>query len=415
MEAPILKYLRDALNNLYDSEHLRTNPLAQAIGKTGRGEPSLSLKKALESLIDRLKPKAGDTNRSQKRRMYELLYSRYIDQFSQKEVADQLGVSLSTYQREQRQALEFLAAVLMEVHPEISTITEGLENHHTALTEKNQADASILPSGDFSWMVSATAMKVSNLEDVLENVLPFIQPLAERYNVRLDIKNGDLPHEIAIHPKALQYILINLLTFIIHHLAGGQIRIRSWKEIFSMVIEVSFSAPNTLSINLSDSDRASIAVVEKLVDLNHGSIRFSLDQPPLKAIITLPNLESLSILVIDDNIDNIRLLERYLTNTRFSLTSLVKPEEVYNTIERTTPHIIILDLMMPGIDGLEILTQLHTHPTTSNLPTIVSSVLPQEELVLTLGATAFLPKPVTQEQLLACLDQLVSSLETKTG
>jgi CheY-like chemotaxis protein len=303
----------------------------------------------------------------------------------------------------------------MEVHPEISTITEGLENHHTALTEKNQADASILPSGDFSWMVSATAMKVSNLEDVLENVLPFIQPLAERYNVRLDIKNGDLPHEIAIHPKALQYILINLLTFIIHHLAGGQIRIRSWKEIFSMVIEVSFSAPNTLSINLSDSDRASIAVVEKLVDLNHGSIRFSLDQPPLKAIITLPNLESLSILVIDDNIDNIRLLERYLTNTRFSLTSLVKPEEVYNTIERTTPHIIILDLMMPGIDGLEILTQLHTHPTTSNLPTIVSSVLPQEELVLTLGATAFLPKPVTQEQLLACLDQLVSSLETKTG
>ena len=64
-----------------------------------------------------------------------------------------------------------------------------------------------------------------------------------------------------------------------------------------------------------------------------------------------------------------------------------------------------MDLMMPGVDGWEVLNQIRENPLTNAIPVVVVSILPQESLALTLGANAFLQKPINQNDFLNLLNQ----------
>jgi len=100
-----LKHLRDALNHLYDPDRLRRNPLATLFGLADRFDTPRVLQRVLTEAIQSLEPKADEPTRSHSRRIYDLLLYRYVQQFSQQEVADQLGVSVRHLRREQHAAL----------------------------------------------------------------------------------------------------------------------------------------------------------------------------------------------------------------------------------------------------------------------------------------------------------------------
>jgi CheY-like chemotaxis protein len=76
-------------------------------------------------------------------------------------------------------------------------------------------------------------------------------------------------------------------------------------------------------------------------------------------------------------------------------------------VEAETPKIIVLDVMMPGINDWELLGQLREHPRLREIPIIVCTILPLEQLALLLGAAAFLRKPVSRELFLQALDRQV--------
>ena len=82
------------------------------------------------------------------------------------------------------------------------------------------------------------------------------------------------------------------------------------------------------------------------------------------------------------------------------------PTQAVKVAEAATPAAILLDVMLPGVDGWELLGRLREHPQMQEVPVIVCTILPQERVALTLGAAAFLRKPVSREALLAALDQL---------
>jgi CheY-like chemotaxis protein len=67
------------------------------------------------------------------------------------------------------------------------------------------------------------------------------------------------------------------------------------------------------------------------------------------------------------------------------------------------PQAILLDVMLPGMDGWETLARLRRHPATERLPVIICTILPEEQLALALGASAFLRKPLAREELLQAL------------
>jgi CheY-like chemotaxis protein len=67
-----------------------------------------------------------------------------------------------------------------------------------------------------------------------------------------------------------------------------------------------------------------------------------------------------------------------------------------------------MDVMLPGIDGWELLGRLREHPHMRAVPIIVCTILPQERMALALGAAAFIRKPASRETLLTALDQQVA-------
>jgi CheY-like chemotaxis protein len=81
--------------------------------------------------------------------------------------------------------------------------------------------------------------------------------------------------------------------------------------------------------------------------------------------------------------------------------------------EQCEARIILLDVMLPGIDGWELLGRLREHPTTQGTPIIVCTILPHEQLALTLGAAQFLRKPVSRSTLLRALDAQAQRLVSR--
>jgi CheY-like chemotaxis protein len=77
--------------------------------------------------------------------------------------------------------------------------------------------------------------------------------------------------------------------------------------------------------------------------------------------------------------------------------------EAIDLARQLHPDVITLDLMMPDQDGWDLLQVLLNQVDTQGIPIIVCSVLRQKDLALSLGATAFLEKPVTQQALLSAL------------
>jgi CheY-like chemotaxis protein len=76
-------------------------------------------------------------------------------------------------------------------------------------------------------------------------------------------------------------------------------------------------------------------------------------------------------------------------------------------IEAIPPDVIVLDVMLPDVDGWNLLLDLHEHPATRSIPVIVCSVVREENLAMSLGAALYLSKPVSPRQFIRALDQVL--------
>ena len=107
------------------------------------------------------------------------------------------------------------------------------------------------------------------------------------------------------------------------------------------------------------------------------------------------------ILIIDDDIKLVELLSEYLGGHQFEISYILDGLNALNEIKHRTPDFIILDYMMPGKDGLEVLREIRAH---YNLPIIMLTARGDETdriVGLELGADDYLPKPFNPRELLA--------------
>ena len=139
-------------------------------------------------------------------------------------------------------------------------------------------------------------------------------------------------------------------------------------------------------------------------------VRLTLSSVPgaFSATLRLPAVGQVPVLVIDDNVDTLRLLQRYALGTPFSLITTRDPEQALALAEAHTPSLVVLDVMMPQVDGWEVLARLRQHPRTSQVPVIICSILPQEGLAQSLGASAYLQKPVTRQAFISTLSRQIA-------
>jgi two-component system cell cycle response regulator len=115
------------------------------------------------------------------------------------------------------------------------------------------------------------------------------------------------------------------------------------------------------------------------------------------------------VLVVDDLLPNIKLLEARLTAEYFdALTSTNGPEAI-EACKAGLCDIVLLDIMMPGMDGFEVCTRLKADPTTSHIPVVMVTALDQAAdrvRGLDCGADDFLTKPVDEVALIARVKSL---------
>ena len=109
------------------------------------------------------------------------------------------------------------------------------------------------------------------------------------------------------------------------------------------------------------------------------------------------------VLVIDDDPDVRQLIERYLLGEGFRVATAAGGEEGLRIAREVQPRAITLDVMMPGMDGWSVLSELKKDPHLAQIPVLLCTILDDKNLGFALGASEFLTKPVDRGQLIALL------------
>ncbi len=111
-----------------------------------------------------------------------------------------------------------------------------------------------------------------------------------------------------------------------------------------------------------------------------------------------------TILIVDDNLVNINLLVRLLSHSGFDIRMAQSGEMAIEKLQQEVVDLILLDAMMPGIDGFQTCSILKANPVTANIPIIFMTALDQSENKLrglNLGAVDYITKPFDQDEVLA--------------
>ena len=110
-----------------------------------------------------------------------------------------------------------------------------------------------------------------------------------------------------------------------------------------------------------------------------------------------------TILIVDDAEVNVILLEDILENLGYDVLSAGSAKEAADILNRQLPQLVLLDIMMPDVDGFEVLRRLGANPETRLIPVVVLSALNSNEDIVrayNLGAKDFITKPILMEKLI---------------
>ena len=112
------------------------------------------------------------------------------------------------------------------------------------------------------------------------------------------------------------------------------------------------------------------------------------------------------VLIIDDDAKAIELLRLYLTEAGYAVTIAHDGQAGFEQLTQLHPDAIILDVLLPKVDGWAFLTQMKADPALKEVPIIIASVVDQKAKGIALGAAHYLVKPISKEELLRELGAL---------
>ena len=398
-----LAELRRALPNLYDPAWLRRSPLLTLFGLTDEANPPAALRKRIVEGIQALRPDDDTPPFAPEWRIYHILTYRYIEQSSQCAVAATLGLSIRQLRRQERRAEQVLADALWDAH--------HLQADAAQWQQSLAAEGQAALAHDLDWLRATQVAEYVRVVDLVRSAVGVVSPLAQRSAVTIAVAAPeDLPLA-AGQGAALRQALLTLLTAAIRSAPGGRVQATvgaAEREVQVLVEGIAYGAPLPSQQELAES----LAMARQLSELGGGDII----EPTclaagctFAAALVLPSIARATILFVDDNVDALHLFERYLAGSRYHFIGARNAEQALELAARYEPEAIVLDVMLPGVDGWDLLGRLREHPQVGCIPIIVCTILPEEPLARALGAADFLRKPFTREALLAALDRQMDS------
>ena len=123
-----------------------------------------------------------------------------------------------------------------------------------------------------------------------------------------------------------------------------------------------------------------------------------------------------TVLAVDDIPLNLLLVEKMLSRFNFRFRKAANGQQALDSVAEEKPDLILLDLMMPGIDGFEVIRRLRANPETQDIQIVILSALNSNEDVVKgfdVGANDFIMKPIIMEKLLSCVVTQLQLAEAK--
>ena len=199
-------------------------------------------------------------------------------------------------------------------------------------------------------------------------------------------------------------------------LHGGTIRAENQPtgtgSVFTITLPARPIAEGQQTIPFIPSDLSNLTNLDNPGSPNALPSALDLDMLEAQEDLTTSDDEPKPIaLIIDDNHD-IRLFLRTLLSDKYRVLSAPNGEEGLRKAQETVPDIIICDVMMPVMDGLECCRRLKTTPATSHIPVLMLTACSMDEQRvrgLEEGADAYIAKPFSSAVLLAQMESLISN------
>ena len=123
-----------------------------------------------------------------------------------------------------------------------------------------------------------------------------------------------------------------------------------------------------------------------------------------------------NVLAVDDIPLNLLLVQKMLSKFNFQFRTAANGQQALDAVAAQKPDLILLDLMMPGIDGFEVIRRLRANPETADIQIVILSALTSNEDIIKgfdVGANDFIMKPIIMEKLLTCVVTHLQLAEAK--
>jgi CheY-like chemotaxis protein len=402
-QADFERLVRDALSKCYDRVALETSPLAALLPPGGGEERSRAaqLRGTLERAIENLRPAGGEPRPgSPEWRPYLLLQGRYLAGVSLQDLEAQLCLSGRQMRREQCRALEAVAAELWDrFFPGLPAPARPDEQTEPRL------DLSDQPLDETSFPVNPSQL---DLAELLYGVAATLQRRAESEGALLLVEPVPPEMRVLADRVILRQALLAMLGYAMGIVSDGPVSVRADTVEDRAVVRVDCLAEDAELVNSIEADK-SLAKARYWSKQIEAQLTSSFPGPcpgHASLAISLPCASQPLLLIVDDQETAFRMFQRYLSQTPLRLTGVADGRETVGLARRLQPQAITLDIMMPNLDGWEVLQNLKGDPATRHIPVIVCSVWEEPELANSLGAADFLKKPIMQKDLLAALARL---------
>jgi CheY-like chemotaxis protein len=394
-----------AYSYLYDLVYLRTHPLVEMLvsdPSLRRKEKAWRLHHILLDVIEELDPGLQAPVFSREWRRHRLMVLHYVDGLDPQSVAGQLAISRRHYYRELKAAIEAIASILWDRYVAHPSTPQQMPQ-----VVEEQASISRLELLRLEAARMGQANRYARVADVVGGVLPLLQEILHQRRLDVHLVRPEVLPGVSIDKGLLRQMLLGILGYLIEHAEQATIRLAVQSEKSAVCLSIRVEPPTAFRATGQAEVQKQLSVLEEMATLSEAHVLpVRTGQSIVGFDVQLPTSPQRTVLVVDDNEDVLELFRRYLSPHHYRVVTAQTAQDARNLASRLQPHAITLDLMMADQDGWDLLQVLLNQPDTRRIPIIVCSVLRQKELTLSLGATAFLEKPVTEQALLSALEAL---------
>jgi signal transduction histidine kinase/ActR/RegA family two-component response regulator len=291
---------------------------------------------------------------------------------------------------------------------------------------KVEAGHMILESTEFS------------LQEALEHSLALVRERANRHGIALHLDVAPDVGQVQADELRVKQVIVNLLSNAVKFTPdGGRVDVRARADPSEVLVTVSDTG---VGVAAEDRERIfdafqqggrtapptegtglGLTLSKRIVELHGGRIwvdskvgvgstfGFAI---PAGAPVTATDAGAAgsessgggrTVVIIDDDRRSVDLLTVHLEAVGLRVVSARDGERGVELIKRLQPATVVLDILLPGLDGWQVLESLKADPVTAPIPVIVVSILDERARGLALGATEYLVKPVSREVVLEAL------------